>query len=319
MSNVFQSDKLSLLLCKLQSTFGTLETSLAGSDLIETDGVPTLNVNPNMNEVDLVGGGFDQDASVAGVMENELNFSVPMRAAAADNPGQVGTLLEAAAMLKAESVDGIFTYTFSSIQSEWQDLTAWMYSGALGASACTLRKGGNGIILPKWTFETGKPVKMDCKMALTFGGVAVLATQPLVTKMRTLPAALVGCSLMTINGSAGYRMISGEIDPKQEAKLTVNPGDTYGNGLSIVVGRKLDWKAKVYKDLPATVDPETALTGRGEGSLTIVFGTVPQKVGFSATYSNINDIKHSNQNGVETWDISGQLVRNDFTITLSTK
>jgi hypothetical protein len=319
MSNVFQSDKLSLLLCKLQSTFGTLETSLAGSDLMETDGVPTLNVNPNATELDLVAGGFDQDASVMGVMENELNFSVPMRASGSDTPGQVGVLLEASGMLKAESVDGVFTYNFSSTQSEWKHLTAWMYSGALGASVSLLRKGGNGIIIPKWTFETGKPVKMDCKASLTFGGVAALATQPLVTKMRTIPAALLGCSLMTINGSAGYRMISCEIDPKQEAKLTVNPGDTYGNGLSVIVGRKLDWKAKVYKDLPATVDPETALLARTEGALTMSFGVVPQKVTFSATYSNINDIKHSNQNGVETWDISGQLVRNDFTITLHTK
>lgn len=308
-----------LLLLKEQGTFGTKESALTGTDVLETIGAAKLKFNPNNTPIDLVAGSMDQDALIPGMCENELSFSIYARAAAADDVGQFGRCLRCSAMTETESSDGIFDYVFTSVLGSMTDFTAWLYSGNADASGSILRKAYNGILSPKWMLEAGKPATMECSSKLTFEGIGAVATMPAITKERTLPSALIGASTLTINGDSDYGLLSCEIDPQQEIVLTQDPTETYGMGLSVVTNRKIKWKAKVYKDLPATVDPETALLNKTLAALTIEWGTAPQKVKFSGDYAQINEIDHSDESGVECWDLSGSFVRNDFTIRLSTK
>jgi len=311
--------KLSLLCIQEQANFGAVETDITGSDVIETIGPATVDWDPGVTEIGLVAGAFDQDAAIPGLHSLDLNFSVYARAAAADTVGQFGKLLRLAAFTEAEAVDGIFTYTPNSQQSLWKDYTAWMHSGSLSSTGTNIVKGFNGIICPKFTFEAGKPGIMACQSKLAWGGVAVVGTQPSITKERTLPSALVGASTITLAGDTDYKLISAEIDMGQVTSLLKDPKQTYGHGNNTITDRLIKWSAKVYKDIPTTVDPETALLNKTIGAITIEYGTAPQKVGFTSTYGQITKVKHDEEDGVEAWALEGIFTRNNFTITLSTK
>lgn len=306
-----------LLLITSQTTYATMLTPAAG-DVVETIGPPKMNPNFNQNPVELVAGAFDQDASVHGVIENELSFSIYARAKAADDPGQFGRMLRLAQFTQAEGSDGIFTYTPNST-APFVDGTADLYSGALGTSLSTRRLSSNIMFSPKFSQEAGKPAMMELTGKGTFNAPAVAGTQPTITKERTLPSTLLGATTLTINNDTDYKLLSWEIDCGQEIQLTKDPTNTYGNGVSVPTNRKISWSAKVYKDIPSVVDPETALTTKSIAAWAIEYGTVPQKVKFASTYGQITEVSHSDESGVETWDLKGIFERNDFTITVSTK
>jgi hypothetical protein len=315
-----QSLNLDLLLVSAQADWGVEETGLDAGDFIETIGPAKLKLNSNPNEIDLIGGGFEQDASIPGAQEIDLSLAVHARSNGNDAAGQFGLLLTCAGMKQSESTPtgGTFTYVPTSLISEQFDFTAWMYSGQIGTEACFLYKAFNGLFIPKWTFETGKPCVMDLSAKMCYSGIPALATQPTsasspaLAKQRTLPPAFMGLNTHLILNSAVYQIISAEIDMGQEAALTVDAGAAYGRAESIFLKRKIKWKAKCYKD--TTVDPETALLGKTIAAVTFDFGVIPQRHSFSSTYGQITNISTSDEGGIETWDLEGIFERNDFTI-----
>ncbi len=314
-----QAINLSMLLVKAQTTYGTAKTDLDATNIIETIGPATLKPNFGMTEIDLVAGGFDQDASIPGLTSCDLSFKVYARSGGSDTPSQFGALLGMSCFTMAEAVDGIFIYTPTSVLGSMVDCTAWGYSGNLDSSGAILRKMSSGILIPKWSFEAGKPTVMDCNGKFMYDGIPAAATAPTPTKIRTLASAFLGATTLTINGDNNYKIINAEIDMGQEAALTINPAATYGQGLTIVTKRKIKWKAKVYKD--TIVDPEHALLNPTDhiAAVTIEYGAVPQKYKWTSAYGQITNISNSDESGVETWDLEGLFERNDFTITLSTK
>jgi len=312
------SQNLSLLLISEQGTFGTMVTPLISTDIVETIGPVKITNNPNNTELSLVAGGFSQDASIPGNVDQDVTFQIPMRAAAADNVGQCGKVMRLCGMKETEGTDGIFTYTFTSKQSEMKDATIWGYSGNLDTSESTRRVGYNGVFSPKWTIEAGKFSLMDVSTKMCFAPWAA-ATQPTITKELTLPSALVGASTVTIMGDTDYKLLSLSIDPQQEIKLTKDPKATYGYGVSVITDRKIKFTAKVYRNNLSTIDPMTLLLGKTIAGIDVTYGTAPQKVTFASTYAQINTVEEDDEEGVESYTINGLFERNDFRVILSTK
>lgn len=305
---------LSCLLITQQTTMVTMLTP-GTTDLVETIGPAKVKVNPNVTPLELVGGGFDQDASVPGFIDNDVTFQVPMRGAATDTVDQCGKLLRLCGMKETDGTTE-FSYSFTSIRSEMTAASFLAYGGNLDTNG-TIRQGGyNAVLSPKWTIDGGKYATMDITMKSCFIPWAT-ATAPTVTKARTIPSAFVGATTMTVMGDTDYKVISATIDPQQEVRLTKDPSATYGMGVSVITNRKIKWTAKVYRDVLATVDPMTALLGKTIAAITFEYGTAPQKVKFDMTYCQITDIEQDDEEGVETWTLSGLCERNNFTITLT--
>jgi hypothetical protein len=132
------------------------------------------------------------------------------------------------------------------------------------------------------------------------------------------PPAFIGASAVTINGDTDYKMISGEIDSGQEVSLTMDPTNTYGYDLSQITKRKISWQAVVYQDVPATVDPQTALQNQTTGALTFTYGTAPNKISFTSSNAQIDNIENGEEGGVQTWTLSGKISTNDLSVELDT-
>ena len=132
------------------------------------------------------------------------------------------------------------------------------------------------------------------------------------------PPALLGASSLTINGSTNYKLLKMEIDPNQETNLTMDPTETYGRGNNIPTNRKIKWTATVYQDVTGTINPEDALMDQTEGALVVAYGTAPNKITFSAGSAQITDVKLGDDNGVQTYELSGQINNTDFSVILDT-
>lgn len=319
------STALQLLLVKPQTDFGTPETDLSANDLIETIGQPTLKWNSDGTSIKTVGGNFGSSRFVPGAGYYDVSFQHYMATGgAAGNFGQTGRLLDICAMLRTESdedsdlTDETAVWTFTSVRTELKDATIWMYSGDKSEGGALLRKTGNVILLPKWSFESGKPVTMEISAVGTYEGPATAATQPDVTKQQVHIPALMDVTGLTINGETGYRLLSGSIDAQQQASLSKDVSKTYGRGRSGLSDREITGSFTVYKELPSVVDPETALINRTEGALSVEYGTAPDRISFDSDYCQINDIEHSEDEGFETWTLSVQFNRDDLKITMNT-
>ena len=312
------SQNMSLLLISEQGIYGTMVTPLISTDIVETIGVVKITNNPNNTELSLVAGGLSQDASIPGAIDQDISFQIPMRVAAADNVGQCGKVMRLCGMKETEGTDGIFSYTFTSKQSEMKDGTVWGYSGNLDSSESVRKVGFNAVFSPKWTIEAGKFSVMDVTSKMCFAPWAA-ATQPTITKEQTLPSAFVGATTVTIMGDTDYKLLSLTIDPQQEIRLTKDPKATYGYGASIITDRKIKFTAKVYRDNLSTVDPMTLLLGKTIAAIEVTYGTAPQKVTYASSYAQINTVEEDDEEGVESYTINGLFERNDFTVTLSTK
>ena len=174
--------ELSALLVKQQSTYGTAEGSLNGSNGIETIGAAEWSHEPDVTEILLVGNGFDQDKAVPGAGMYEITASAYMRTGnAASDYGQIETLLLTSGMTSS-GASTIRTYQFTSTRDEYVDATCWGYTGDKTASGSLLRKMSNVFFRPKWTLESGKPTVMEVTGQGVYGGTATSATMPSITK-----------------------------------------------------------------------------------------------------------------------------------------
>lgn len=308
---------LGMLLLKIQQTQGVMETVLATTCLSEAT-KPQLTFDPSVTEVALSGSGFSQNASVIGPLEGALNGSYPVRTGGAvDSPGDWAIPLQACGFKETE-LSHVYTYTPSSVQSEWKGLTAYMYSGNKNTSGAMLRKLANILGTGKITLDFEKSIatfEFNGKGAYD-GGAAATETQPAVTKSTALVQNLKG-AVMSLFSDSDYIPISIEFDIGNEVNVTTNGANSVsGKGISVFTKRAIKWTMKCYRD--TNVTPETTLLAGTTGTISVQWGTAPNKITVATTKAQITKADVGDQNGVETYDLSGICVDNDLTITEDT-
>lgn len=313
-----QSNALGLVLGQLQSAFDTAATVLDATDVLEIQGGYSIDQAVRTNEVDLVGGGWTQNQSVLGPRDATVSMTMPLRTGgAADSVGQIATLLKAS-MLDETDVSDVYTYVPTAKYSEWNALTLWNYSGNLDSSGCMLEKFHNVIGSMKFSLDFGTGVALA-----TFDGKGVYSaaqeagTQPDVTPSAIVVPSLVGATISFFSDT-DYCLLSIEFDLGFDVSPTLQPNATDGSGLGVTVPGKMKakWTAKVYHD--TTVNPITALLARTLGTISIAWGTAPNKFTISTTKAMITEVKKSEDNGITTYDLSGILVDNNISIAIDT-
>lgn len=320
-----QVEALNQVLLKIQSTFGTAESSLTASDVAEVERGAKASYAPKVTDISLVGAGFTQNKSVIGPRECSISLAYPLRTGGAENsPGQAVKALqccgwkETASDTDADATNDRFAYTPSNKQSEWKDCTVWAYSGNLDTSGSYLRKIQNVMFSGKLSidFETCvAKLMVEGKGALNTEDAA--ATQATVTPSSTAVASLAGA---TINffGDADYTLINLEYDFGEAPNTSINGANANGLGMTTQTDRKIKFTAKVYKD--TAIAPVTALNAGTLGTISVMWGTVPNKftVATGSSKAQITSVSESEQNGYTTYDISGIVIDNDLTITVDT-
>lgn len=319
-------EELNTMLIKKQVTFGTEETSLTNSDFAEVEPGAIITYEPSVKEMKYVGVAAGFAAPVVGPIECGVKFTIPLRTGAAEgSTGLLGRILKGFGMAVAttdtdtDSTQDRFIYTISEDRSNWEDFTGWFYTGAEGSNQSLLTKVGNVMFKGKINLNFDDATAMlEVEGRGAGSSSPATATRPTCTSTNVLVPALKNVTF-TLLGDSDYRPISMEIDFNQEVIVTVDPTKSSGRGVSIIKRNGITWKAKVYKDVIATVDPYTALSGRAPAAFSCAWGTAPNKITLSSTKALLTaKPDDSDQNGISTWDLSGVFVDNDFAIQLDT-
>jgi hypothetical protein len=310
---------LSQVLVKEQATFGAAETTLDNTNAAEVES-PKLTIGTRVRKMALVSGGFSQQRSIIGPREASVSMVYPFRTGNAEASfGAIASAIKACGFKETlsdtdeDSSNDRAIYTPSNKQSEWKDLTVWGYSGNADASGALLRKIANVMGNGKITLDFNSGVAL-----FNFDGKGILnAEDTAATQVSITPSAIVCPSLVgsTINFFGDdYDLISLEFDFGQEVTVTAAPQtETTGLGQSYISKRLITWKAKVYKDNSAI--PVTTFHAGTTGPISVAWGTAPNKWTVSTTKAQIDEPpQDSDENGIETFDLSGICVDNDFAI-----
>jgi len=303
-----------LFLLKLQDTEGTPETTLVGTDVFEADPGSKIDPDPSKTPIKLVAGKRDQEATVIGRKLANVTLNAPMRPWGASGSRVTPDWVRALQCAGFEKTENNGYWILKPTSTVRKDCTVWMYSGDLRSSYSLLQKVGN----VKFDFTINMDFSGDVisKIELTgmgrYDGAPSNATQPSVSRNRTAVPALTGCT-MQIGGDSDYRVLSLTITGNQPTEATVLPTHASGVGINEITDTELKISCKAYREITTTADPEASLYNLTTGALR-VWWDADNDVKIDGGYMQIIDVKPSDENGVETWDIEGILQRNDLTI-----
>lgn len=308
-----QVSALKLVLAKQQAVFGTPEVAVLAADLVEAE-KPEIQLDPEVVQMDVVGGGHRNPMHIVGPYQASVSLGIPLRnTGVADTVGPWGIFLEASGWKKA-LLAHVVTFTPSNKKSEHKDLTLWGYSGSQDASDSLLTKIGNLMFSPKFSLDFDKgtaSVKFDGKGL--FAAAPADATQPSVTPMTTLQAALRNATL-TIFGNTSLIPISIEFDSGESFNLLKSPATASGLAMNVLADRKAKITVKFYKEPAATFDVYTAFLTQSTSAISVAWGAAPQKFTFSFPTVQMNAPKVDEQNGVETYTVEGVIIDNSMSI-----
>lgn len=318
-----QVEVLEQVLAKVQSAFGTAESSLVAADVIEVEEGASISIDPRIKEIALIGGGFTQNQSIVGPRDVSLSMAMPMRTGNSEgDQGQLEALLRTACMKStdtdtdADETDDRFVYALTSLASEWQDMTVWGHSGNLDT--------GDSLIYKVQNVMGNCKISLDFDSALatiSYEGKGVLVdvpafgTQASVTPSTVVSPPLASCTI-DIFSDANYIPIQIEFDFGLEVNPTLKPTVASGLGVILPTKFKSKWTAKFYHD--SNVNPYTPLFAGTLGNISVAWGSAPNKFTVSTTKAQITELKKSSQNGITSYDASGILVDNDLSIQIDT-
>jgi hypothetical protein len=313
--------KLSQVLMKHQTDATTAVASLVAADVMEFEDGFKLSIDPKVTEIRLSGAGFGQNKSVIGVQECAFSGTLPMRTngiEGATGAGQCGKALGICGMLEttsdsdADSSVDRFIYTPSNSISAWKSGTFLGESGNVDSNGSLLRKVQNCMGNAKITLDFDNDVaklSIDGKGALV--SADTVGTQVTVTPLAVDVPSLKGA---TINffGDSDYCLTNFELDLGNASTVTLCPSNANGLGQSVITDRAVKWTAKVYKDSAAIAT--TPLLAGTVGTISIAWGAVPNKITISTTSAQITKVVDGDQNGVETYELSGICVNNQVAV-----
>lgn len=299
---------LELFLLKEQVDDETKQATLDATDFADVTSDSTSDFEPEVETPKMVSGSFDQDAAVVGKQTSSATLTYPLRSFGEGVEPDFFAAFRCADFEDSESA-GYRVLTPSS--SGGSSGTIWHYEGRQGAT--NVHKMYNWK--PNWkiTGETGKPVTAEFQGNGAFDSYDSGA-MPTVSKSRAVIPALLNATIL-INGFA-YKLISFDIDGGQSHDLTVDPSAENACGQNVLTDRAIILNAAVYMQDVAVVNPVSALTAESEAAVEIYWGSA-NDIKIDATYSQIREAKRGDQNGVKKWDLTLQLNRNDFTLSVA--
>lgn len=302
-------------LLKLQSQFGQAETGLAAEDAAEVllDAVK-MTTSVSTNSLRFAGGrGSPNKSLVTGASKTEVEISYPMKNGDTATPGQ-WTLPLLCSGFKKDSQGALHTFTPTYLLSEMKDCTVWQYSGNNDNDSSILREADScqfdcDIILD-WT-------KGDAFGRANFTGKGksdyspVLATKPTISKTSVGAYSITGANVSMFGPN--YDPLNITFHVKRGPELLISHATGY-SGTLLTAPAAITWEAVVYKDSGALA--ESDLRSGTLGTISAAWGAAPGKitVGTGSQKAKITEVSHSEQDGVELYELKGEVVDNDFYI-----
>ena len=315
---------LEAILVKIQSVFGTPATDLVSIGTTNyyfpaTDN-SKIDINPQFTPIDVLSGGFDQDASVRGNILATAEIGCYMKSVGTliTSLPEFGTIAQTCGLEYSAGNSGTLYIHYYGCGTT-KDLTIWHYSGGFGSNQSLLRKLGNVVGDWKITGEAGKPVlfTMTGKGIYTSESVSTIPTFT-IPKDRSVIAAAV--PLTVLIGDQVYNVLKFEISGNNVVEQYGSNADAYGTGESVMADVRVKMSFTAYADITKTFPLDTAIANTPLTAMTFTFGIAGQKITMDTSVSSklfLINCKQEKQGNLTIWDCSGIVTDNAFIITVN--
>lgn len=309
--------KLNVLLARVQNAIGAGATGLGVTDFRTVDDNFNLDFTDAFTPINLAQGIFGQPAHVKGLGEVSTKVSFPL--IVGYTGPNVHDFLTCSGM-SYTGANGAAKYyaPSSSPETDWKDMTLWSYSGDKSTSNSLLTKAQSVMFDLKISGEVGKP----CTFEFTGKGVPdgvpsaanyISDTLPLLSA--TIPAVIKTTS--TQIGGRTFKFLKFSVTLANKVEIIKDSSQTFGYLRSTIVARDSKWDVTAYQEGLTGVNnnPVATMDAGTLTQLSIAWGTATNNatIQSSASKAQITGIKHGNDSGINTFDMSGVFVDNDWT------
>jgi hypothetical protein len=314
--------KLNLLLGKLQASMGTKQTGLTLTDQRAIEDNFALEYVPEFSAQNLAQGIFGQPQPVKGTAPVSVKISMPIVPSGGVTKPNVSDLLQCAGMSKSGPSTNAFTYAPSSVVgTDWNDMTLWGYTGDKTTGNSLLTKAHSTMFNAKFSGDLGKPfiAAFDGKgVPDGFPAAASYNAAGAITLLSTVTPAVIKSTTATIGGITGLHILKFECDLGNVVELIKSPSDDSGFIRSIITNRASKWQATVLQDAVGTNNPVSVMDAQTLSNLDFVFGTAGSRIEVKSNTSKcqITSIKQGNDAGLNTFELSGIFVDNDWQLII---
>jgi hypothetical protein len=313
-------------------------TAIAANFLQVADGF-SLDIQNEMTAQKFATGFFDQHASIPGTISAEAKITTYLQSGGKNGgdpntPDSFGKYLSACGL---KCTLGTGTPTFyvpsSDYADDWNPMTLWKYTGDTTSSGSNLYQANGVLFNGVLKGEIGKPFQLDLTGKGAVNALPYVATYPAgpFTQLSDLNPAVMKASPITLLG-AFYRALSFEFDFGNKVELIKDMTATYGFVRADITDRASKWKLKIYE--AATVDGGESsnlysamqaqssfdisfyfalTTGYG---ITIATGT-NTTAPMASNAAQLTKIVPGNENGVNTWELEGIIIGNNWSLQTS--
>lgn len=301
---------LGLIAAAQQTNLYTPNTTFTNDNVLGVLGEFSFASNANATLIQNAGK-QGQRAAVPQPSNGDITITYPIKGGGATGSyGECFGLLDACCMSSSEALD-VKTWTPTDDISNWKAYTMRHYSGNLSAGNCKISQINNVMFNAKimfdWTGEEGY-AKIEYSGKGDYNGAPTLGNI-LTRTQETIPVEAIYGLTKTFFGDNDYELLKLEFD--LGINIVVTKGETR---YALRSTEAIKWSATVYND--STVVPETLFSAGTTGQISLQWGTSPNviTVATGATAAQIVSHSSSEQDGIETIDLTGIVIGNDLTI-----
>jgi hypothetical protein len=305
------------------------DSLFSAADFLQVADGFSLDLTQEMTAQKYATGQFDQHRSVPGTVSADAKITTYLDANAnSSHPYPGGAYdsfqmyLECSGMTMTQGIGIMRTYQPVSDYTKWMACTLHKYTGDTVAgpatnSLLTTAMGVmfNGVIKG----EIGKPLSLELTGKGAVSAMPANVTYPTgpFTQLSDVIPAVLKAQAFTIAG-ATYKLLTFEWDFGNKIELVKDMTAPFGFAYAEITDMAAKWKAKVYEspygsgdnpfaDMAAgTITDIGIVIGQPGSALTLGTGIN------SALKAQITAIKQGNENGINTWDLDGIVIGNDW-------
>ena len=318
--------KLNILLAKVQESPGTKQATLTDDDFVTVGDDFALDFKEDFKEQNLAQGILGQPQRIKGVQTIDVKVNMPVIPIKyTEYPStlpNITNFLRCAGMKYSQANPAIHTFVPSSDEDgDYKDMTLWGYTGNKTTGRCM-----------KTMVHS---VMFDCKLAWTIGEAMMAeftgkgvpdgipespseypfghSEPPLLS---LVPPAFLKATSLSVLGS-DYSILKGELTIGNQIELIKHPGEISGFKRAVIKGRTSTFSLSVYQN-SGEADPIADMDGEVIDALLLKFGAIGAEIQISSSKAAFHDVKNGKDGDLNTHEIAGYFVDNDFAIDIGT-
>jgi len=317
--------KLNVLLALKQSALGTKQSALTSANFMAVGSNFSIDPRYNVQPLDVINGTLGQAKSVRGDVPVDISVELPCYPTGSTTESIFENFLKCSGMSQTVSTN-LRTYAITSAPNAaallaWEDMTLWEYTGDLASDDGLLTKVHSAMFDWKMAGELGKPLMFTAtgKGVLDGAPAAASYVTGTLTPQTTAIIALIKASTMTIPGLTGMKIIKFDVTPGNSLVLIKDPSQDYGYLRCDIGGRDPVFNATIYQENLNPNNPYTIIDTPTLGDFQFTFGVAGSRITVKSSTgaTQITDIKKGNDEGLNTFDISGKFIGDSLSVIVN--